>query len=422
MSDGHRFQLFRADGVGETRWVWATAAGEPVRIHISRVTDPPGRPALGRAFVGRVTSIVPSMGGAFVDIGGNGAKPAGFLPFKKGVAPKGLSEGALVRVQIAAEPFGEKAARLRRLPGAPVDQAVGPDGPVPDAMAVMTSNMGCQTPQGILSAAALDRASGTPPVPGSDLQSNRRSEPGSQPGSEPKLAGGSEIPDDAPAITTGGQAHALADHALAEATSPTIGLPDGGDICIQPTRALVAVDIDAGTHITASTGGAGKLALRVNRAAAPVIARQIGLRRLGGVVVVDCVSMRHPADRASVQAAFVEAFAGYGLKADVGPLSRNGLCEIVVPRGQAPLTDQVCASNGALSLDTHGFAALGRLRREGEAMRAAQLDLVVSPDVMAWLEAVAFDWRAAVTAIIGARFCVSTQPDLPDAGAFVRCR
>lgn len=69
---------------------------------------------------------------------------------------------------------------------------------------------------------------------------------------------------------------------IAPLRTPEVALPRGGRLTIEPTRALIAIDVDA--------GGAGAEA--ANAAAVDAVARQLRLRNIGGIVVIDLVSQR----------------------------------------------------------------------------------------------------------------------------------
>src|SRR5690606_4383952 len=68
---------------------------------------------------------------------------------------------------------------------------------------------------------------------------------------------------------------------LEEALQPTVPLPGGGSLIIEPTAAFTAIDVNAG----------GRQALEANLAAAREIARQLRLRRIGGTVVIDFIDL-----------------------------------------------------------------------------------------------------------------------------------
>ncbi len=84
--------------------------------------------------------------------------------------------------------------------------------------------------------------------------------------------------------------HEIAD-TLADLDSVTVALPSGGALTIEPTEALTAIDVDSGAASDA------KLRLTTNLEAAREIARQIRLRDLLGVIVVDFIRQEPHVDR-----------------------------------------------------------------------------------------------------------------------------
>src|SRR5690606_27950138 len=76
--------------------------------------------------------------------------------------------------------------------------------------------------------------------------------------------------------------------ALPDLLAPELGLPSGGSIMIEPTRALTAIDVDAGSARDPALA---------NREAATAIARQLRLRNIGGIVVIDFISTARNAAR-----------------------------------------------------------------------------------------------------------------------------
>lgn len=335
-------QLFCDDSVGERRWVEADLRGRPIVLRYERQTDPNDYPHLGRSYRGRVVSLAHQFGGAFVDLGG---EFSGFLPFRRGQAPKGLHEGQLIRVSVSAEPQNGKGPRLRRLPGAPL----GEQGP----------EQSSQQPYSLSDA------------------------------------------------ITGADARAMADLAEDEALSFAVAIPGGGDIAIEATRALTAIDVDAGDR--QSSGDPGQSSLQINCAAVPEIARQISLRSIGGLVVIDFVSMRAESHKAKIQALLTSAFDDLGLRGEVARLSPNCLCECTIPRRARPVAEIVLDAGGHRTLETQALAALRRLEREALAQPGAKLALFVHPDVQAWLDACAFQWRTALVSRIGSRFEVRAE-------------
>ena len=77
---------------------------------------------------------------------------------------------------------------------------------------------------------------------------------------------------------------------IAQVYERRINLPSGGSICIDPTEALIAIDVNSGK--TQSESGIEETALKTNLEAATEVARQLRLRDLGGLVVIDFIGMR----------------------------------------------------------------------------------------------------------------------------------
>ncbi len=122
------------------------------------------------------------------------------------------------------------------------------------------------------------------------------------------------------------------DALLAEAMAETLALPDGGALTIEPTRAFVAVDVDA---------GAGQNHLQVNIHAAKALARQLRLRNIGGVVVADFITLRVAAEREKLLAALRRAVRDDPAGVEVFGLSRLGLVEMTRQR-RAPSLAELC--------------------------------------------------------------------------------
>jgi ribonuclease E/ribonuclease G len=117
-------------------------------------------------------------------------------------------------------------------------------------------------------------------------------------------------------------AHDL-DRAIEALVQPCVLLPRSGSLIIEPTAALVAIDVNA---------GAGSNALAANLAATSEIARHLRLRHLGGIIVIDFISMSRPADRARVTASLAAALADDPAQTHILPMSALGLVEMTRER------------------------------------------------------------------------------------------
>ncbi|MGQ0663661.1 MAG: ribonuclease E/G [Pseudomonadota bacterium] len=117
---------------------------------------------------------------------------------------------------------------------------------------------------------------------------------------------------------------------LAGLDAPRVALPAGGEIAIEATTALTAIDVDSGQG-----AGAGAR-LDANLEAAAEIGRQVRLRDLAGLIVVDFIRLEGKADRAQVLAALGRAVAGDRRPVQVLGWTAAGLVELIRPRARTP--------------------------------------------------------------------------------------
>lgn len=124
---------------------------------------------------------------------------------------------------------------------------------------------------------------------------------------------------------------------LSELYSPIVTLPSGGYLVINQTEALVAIDVNSGK--ATSERNVEDTALKTNIEAAEELARQIRLRDLSGLIVVDFIDMYEVRNKKSVEAALRDATANDKAKIHLGRISTFGLLEMSRQRLRASLTD-----------------------------------------------------------------------------------
>lgn len=124
---------------------------------------------------------------------------------------------------------------------------------------------------------------------------------------------------------TPAEVHAQVEDAL----RPSVDLSAGGGLTIEPTEAMTVIDVNARSASNAQGDATGeRVLLRTNLAAADEVARQIRLRNVGGIVVVDFIDLKEAAHRRQVVDRLRAATADDSAPVWVGAMSRLGLVEL----------------------------------------------------------------------------------------------
>ncbi len=169
-----------------------------------------------------------------------------------------------------------------------------------------------------------------------------------------------------------------------------VKLPSGGSIVIDVTEALVSIDINSSR---ATKGGdIEETALQTNLEAADEIARQLRLRDMGGLVVIDFIDMQPVKNQRAVENRIRDALAIDRARVQVGRISRFGLLEMSRQRLRPSLgetTSKVCPRcegqgtiRGTRSLS---LSILRLLEEEAQKERSAEIRAVVPVSVSTFL-------------------------------------
>ncbi|MDE2462274.1 MAG: Rne/Rng family ribonuclease, partial [Alphaproteobacteria bacterium] len=117
--------------------------------------------------------------------------------------------------------------------------------------------------------------------------------------------------------------------------SPRVVLPSGGWVTIEATEALTAIDVNSGSY-TAATG-LEETSLTINLEAAEEIGRQLRLRGIGGLIVIDFIHLNEPANIERVLEVLTRSLARDRTPTQISPMSAFGLVEITRKRIRDPL-------------------------------------------------------------------------------------
>jgi len=143
---------------------------------------------------------------------------------------------------------------------------------------------------------------------------------------------------------------------LLKALDRKVWLPSGGSLIIERTEALTVIDVNTGKNVGKSN--LEETVYRNNLEAADEVARQLRLRDIGGIIVIDFIDMEVKSNRESVTKAFKEALARDKTRTQVFDISELGLCEMTRKRVSEGLIESVsqtcpeCAGRGYLLDET----------------------------------------------------------------------
>jgi ribonuclease E len=160
--------------------------------------------------------------------------------------------------------------------------------------------------------------------------------------------------------------------------SPTVQLRSGGYLVINQTEALVAIDVNSGR--STRERGIEETALRTNLEAADEAARQLRLRDLAGLIVIDFIDMESKKNNAAVERRMKEALKDDRARIQIGNISHFGLMEISRQRLRPSLAETSltacthCGGAGYVrSTESAALHVLRAIEEEGGKRRASEI-------------------------------------------------
>lgn len=361
---------------------------------------------VGNIYRGRVLEISTGLDAAFVDIGLDtpGLLPRGEAPGRKQLG-RALAEGDAVTVRVVREAGEDKGVRLTaRITNPPANLGeLAEKAAVPSLL-----QLGDDPLMGMISRAEQADAV---IVDDSGIYNDLKA----------KLAGwevGDVLAFD-PGLSPLFEREGVEEQ-IEALLSPEVPLPGGGSLLIEPVRTLTAIDVNLGRM---SAGGSAQAqALSVNLEAAVEIARQLRLRAISGLIVVDFLELKEKAARERVVAALRAA-----LEADTEPsqlrgMSASGLLEMTRRRGAPTLAEILTEPAGEQGSGrrrdavTLAFEALRRVPREADSAPGCLLEIRAEPGVLSALrKGPAAEARRAVEGRLGQEIRLTeVEASMPD--------
>jgi len=171
---------------------------------------------------------------------------------------------------------------------------------------------------------------------------------------------------------------------------PQVQLPSGGSIVISPTEALVAIDVNSGR--TSKDSDFEKTIFLANMEAAAELARQLRLRDLGGLIVVDFIDMKSKKHIREVEKQVKLSMKRDKAKVDISTISRFGLMQISRQKMGAPIekgsyrTCEHCHGRGVVkTVETQALFYLRRIQTGISRKNVKRVRCLLPVDVAQYL-------------------------------------
>jgi ribonuclease E len=165
-----------------------------------------------------------------------------------------------------------------------------------------------------------------------------------------------------------------------------VQLPSGGTIVIEQTEALVSIDVNSARN--RESGDVETTALMTNLEAAQIIAQQLVLRDLGGLIIIDFIDMENRDHQRLVQLALRRSMASDKAKIQMSPMSRFGLVEMTRQRTRpshklvASSECPYCIGTGSIKTpETFEIDCLRAIRQALSGKNLSRLEVVVPQDL-----------------------------------------
>ncbi len=170
----------------------------------------------------------------------------------------------------------------------------------------------------------------------------------------------------------------------------SVSLPSGGYLIIEHTEALHVIDVNSGNKSTQEVDQEAT-ALHVNREAATEIARQLRLRDMGGIVVIDFIDMKKPENKRDIHEALKEEMKSDRSKYTILPISKFGLSQITRQRVRPEMnisTRETCPTCGGTGTIQASIAVTDLIENNIEYLLTKQneekISVIVHPFVYAY--------------------------------------
>jgi ribonuclease E len=183
--------------------------------------------------------------------------------------------------------------------------------------------------------------------------------------------------------------------------SPVVPLRSGGYLVINQTEALVAIDVNSGK--ATSQRNIEETAFRTNQEAADEVARQLRLRDLAGLIVIDFIDMESRRHNAMIERRLKDALRNDRARIQIGSISHFGLLEMSRQRLRPSVAEAAfvpcphCNGTGVTrSVESSALHVLRSVEEEGARRRASAITVHVAADIAFYILNNKRDWLGQI--------------------------
>ncbi|MDP9901865.1 ribonuclease G [Variovorax ginsengisoli] len=205
------------------------------------------------------------------------------------------------------------------------------------------------------------------------------------------------------------------DEEIAKALGRRVDLKSGGYLVVDQTEALTTIDVNTGGFVGARNFD--DTIFKTNLEAAQAIARQLRLRNLGGIIIVDFIDMARDGHREQVLAEFRKQLARDRVKTSAGGFSPLGLVEMTRKRTRESLAHMLCepcaacAGQGIVkTARTAAYDVMREILREARQFTPREFRIVASPQVIELLLDEESQHLAGLSDFIGKPISLQSEP------------
>lgn len=177
---------------------------------------------------------------------------------------------------------------------------------------------------------------------------------------------------------------------LQRALDRQVPLKSGGSLIIETTESMTTIDVNSGSYV--SRRNLEETVFRTNLEAAQAVARQLRLRNLGGIIIIDFIDMHDLEHKRQVLRTLDKALAGDHVKTSVYQLSELGLVQMTRKRTTESLARQLCEPCPACagrgyrkSAETVSYEIYREITRAVRQFDAERLLVLAHPAVVNWI-------------------------------------